>query len=107
LLVNQKNRSASPTKIVLQYIAAIMKGVYNFLIALELLCALLYLVHIKFKPLGSDFMFGALIISSIASIVLFWLSFKREEIIGAQKIVGLTCASLPILWFLLMLYFLA
>jgi hypothetical protein len=47
------------------------------------------------------FMFAILIIALMVSLFLFWQSFKNPAIAGTQKIIGLICASLPVLWVLL------
>lgn len=78
-----------------------MKLIYNAAIALELLSAVLFFIHMNYKPLGSDFMFAVLIIALMASVVLFWQSFKNPAIAGTQKMIGLICAGLPALWLLL------
>jgi hypothetical protein len=48
-----------------------MKKYYNIGIGIEILSAIIFLVHWKFRPLGSDFMFFVLIIASFTSIFLF------------------------------------
>jgi hypothetical protein len=80
-----------------------MKKYYNIGIAIEIIAAILYIVHINLKPLGSDYMFGALVTASLTSIFLFWQSFKNSTINGTQKIIGTICACLPLIFILLFL----
>ena len=69
-----------------------MKSVYNIAITAQIVSAVLFFIHMNYKPLGSDFMFAVLIIALIASLVLFWQSFKNPAIAGIQKVIGLICA---------------
>jgi hypothetical protein len=78
-----------------------MKLLCNIAIATEILSAVLFLVHINYKPLGSDLMFGVLIAALITCIFLLWQSFKNPAIAGMQKIMGIACAALPLIWILL------
>ncbi len=78
-----------------------MKSIYNPAIAVELISAFLFFIHMNYNPLGSGFMFAILIIALMVSLFLFWQSFKNPAIAGTQKIIGLICAGLPVLWVLL------
>jgi hypothetical protein len=82
-----------------------MKKYYNIGIGIEILSAIIYLVHWKFRPLGSDFMFFVLIIASFTSIFLFWQSSKNISIVGFQKKLGVACACLPLVFCLSMIYY--
>jgi uncharacterized BrkB/YihY/UPF0761 family membrane protein len=77
-----------------------MEKYYNIGIAIEIIAAILYMVHINLKPLDSDYMFGALVTASLTSIFLFWQSFKNSNIDGTQKTIGIVCACLPLIFIL-------
>jgi hypothetical protein len=80
---------------------------YKLSIGIELVIACLFLVHINFKSLGSDFMFSALLMTLASSVFIFWQSFKNPAIHGVLKTIGLLSASLPIIWLVLFaMYFL-
>jgi hypothetical protein len=79
---------------------------FNIAILLQILCTILYLVHLnKSQGLGSDFMFWILLFSMTTSVFLFWQILKIGNIVGTQKIIGLLCASLPFLFLVLFLFY--
>jgi hypothetical protein len=82
-----------------------MKNIFTFAIVLQFIFAMIFIDHRFFKPLGSDVMFGVLIVSLVVSIFMFWQIFKVKNIIGSHKIAGLFFASLPLIWLLILLKF--
>lgn len=84
-----------------------MKNIFNTAILAQLVFTILFIVHRFFYPLGSDFMFGMLVVSLLISCYLFWQIFKVKNILGSQKTIGLIGAFLPIIWLLVFLNFIS
>ncbi len=81
-----------------------MKQPINILISIQLLFAILYIIHTKtYLNFGSDFMFFILVLSFVISGLIFWQIFKVRNTFGTKKIFGLVCASFPFLFILAML----
>lgn len=73
----------------------------------QLIFTILFVVHHFFYPLGSDFMFGVLIVSLFVSCYLFWQIFKIGKLTSLQKLLGLISVFLPVFWLLLLIGFIS
>jgi hypothetical protein len=82
-----------------------MKNLFSLALIAQIIFSGLFIVHRFFKPLGSDLMFGVLIASLLASGYLLWQSFGNPAIQGAQKTLGIALGFLPIIWVLLLVFF--
>jgi multisubunit Na+/H+ antiporter MnhB subunit len=78
-----------------------MKKIFSIAIVIEAASTVLFIIHMKFKPLGSDFMFAILVIALSASIFLLWQSFKNPVTGGVQKTAGIISGCLPLVWVIL------
>jgi hypothetical protein len=82
-----------------------MNNLFSIALVAQSLCALSFIIHRFIKPLGSDLMFGALIVSIVLGIYLLWQSFRNPSIIGTQKTLGIVFVFLPIVWLLVFVLF--
>ncbi len=64
-----------------------------------------YFYHMKVSQLGSDFMFGLLMVSILNGLFLFFLSFKKGGLTGWQKISATLFALAPAIFTLSFIYF--
>jgi hypothetical protein len=64
------------------------------------------MIHRFVKPLGSEPMFGVLLLSLFLGVYLQWQSLRNPSIVGIQKILGIVLGFLPLVWLLLFVAFL-
>jgi hypothetical protein len=82
-----------------------MKKTFSLALIAQTIFSILFVIHRFFKPLGSDLMFGVLILSIFAGIFLLWQSFSNKLIVDTQKKWGILMGFLPIIWILLLFLF--
>lgn len=80
---------------------------YDGAIITQFLFFILFIIHRSFRAIGSDFMFGVLMVSILSSIYLLWQIYIVKNVFGLKKTLGIICASLPIIWLLLLVGFLS
>ena len=62
---------------------------------------ILGVIHNKVKTLGSDFMFVILIINCVNAGVMIWQLLQKNNLKGADKIIAIVLAGLPIIFLIL------
>jgi hypothetical protein len=82
-----------------------MNNYFPLALIAQTFCLAAFVVHRFIKPLGSDLMFGVFIISAILGIYLLWQSFRNPNVQGLQKILGILLGILPIIFVVLMVFF--
>jgi hypothetical protein len=82
-----------------------MKNVFSVALIAQTLCTVCFIVHRFVQPLGSDFMFGVLVLSLGLGAYLLWQSFRNSTIVGQQKALGIVLGCLPLLWLLAVVLF--
>ena len=75
-----------------------MKNKFGLSIVIQILIVVLYAIHRFAKPLGSNFMFAALLVSIVNGIFLLWYAFKKDGLTGWQKWVAIVLATMPLLF---------
>jgi hypothetical protein len=83
-----------------------MNPFFFFALVAQTLCALAFMIHRFVKPLGSEPMFGVLLLSLFLGVYLQWQSLRNPSIVGIQKILGIVLGFLPLVWLLLFVAFL-
>jgi hypothetical protein len=73
-----------------------MRNTYTKALALQILCVCLGIIHQYIKPLGSDFIFGVLILALMVGTYLIWNAIRNPNIQPLQRRLGLILGSLPI-----------
>jgi hypothetical protein len=82
-----------------------MEKIFSVALIAQTLCIACFIIHRFFKPLGSDFMFGVLILSLVLGAYLLWHSFRNSAIVGLQKTLGIVLGCVPLLWLLALVLF--
>jgi hypothetical protein len=82
-----------------------MNNLFPTALIAQTLFSAAFIVHRFVQPLGSDLMFGVLIVSVILGIYLLWQSFQNTAIDGIQKTLGIVFGFVPFLWLLSLILF--
>jgi hypothetical protein len=75
-----------------------MKNFFSAALVLQVILASLFVVHRWVRALGSDVMFGVLLLALMVGIFLLWQSFANASLNATQKGLGLAVGLLPAAW---------
>jgi hypothetical protein len=84
-----------------------MNSLFSGALIAQTLFAVAFIIHRFFKSLGSDLMFGVLILSVLVGGYLLWQCFKNPDIQGTLKWIGLILGFLPFLGLIWIVIFLS
>jgi hypothetical protein len=84
-----------------------MNNLFSGALIAQTLFAVAFIIHRFVKPLGSNLMFGVLLLSVLVGGYLLWQCFKNPDIQGTLKWIGLILGILPLVWLVWMVIFLS